>query len=166
MLIYAQQCNEPYAENDVISILPTLPTDLAKLNLRIKTLREKGLTHALKKATGGKKRQRNAEKSKNGDSLPTEAKDTITKSKPSSGDDEKSKLKVNGEKKETTDNGIKNSVTASLTRKVMEEQEERNKRRKLGQNENVKSLFNTSNNKPNVGNSADYMTRGFSIGKK
>ena len=73
---------------------------------------------------------------------------------------------MNGEKKEITDHGIKNSATASLTRKVMEEQEARNKRRKLGQNENVKSLFNTSNNKPSAGNSADYMTRGFSIGKK
>ncbi len=48
----------------------------------------------------------------------------------------------------------------------MAEQEERNKRRKLGQNENVKSLFNTSSNKPGAANSKDYMTRGFSIGKK
>lgn len=91
---------------------------------------------------------------------------TTTKSKPSSDEDNKAKLKTNGENKGTTDSGIKNSATASLTRKVMEEQEERNKRRKLGQNENVKSLFNTSSNKPSTGNSADYMTRGFSIGKK
>ncbi|KAF2633930.1 DUF602-domain-containing protein [Macroventuria anomochaeta] len=155
------QCNEPYAENDVIPILPILPTDLARLNLRIKTLREKGLTHALKKAPGSKKRKKNAEKDSNGG----EANGTTTKSKSSSDEDRKAKPKANGEN-ETTVNSIKNSATASLTRKVMEEQEERNKRRKLGQNENVKSLFNTTSSKPSTGNSADYMTRGFSIGKK
>ncbi|KAF9696984.1 hypothetical protein EKO04_004621 [Ascochyta lentis] len=160
------QCNEAYAENDVIPILPTVPTDLARLNLRIKTLREKGLTHALKKAPGSKKRKKNADKEANGDSVPTELNGTTTKLKSSSDEDKKSKAKVNGEKKSNTDNGIKNSATASLTRKVMEEQEERNKRRKLAQNEHVKSLFNTSSNKPSAGNSADYMTRGFSIGKK
>lgn len=157
------QCNEPYAENDVIPILPTVPTDLARLNLRIKTLREKGLTHALKKAPGSKKRKKDASKDTMNESTSAA---TNTKSKSSSDEDKKSKPKANSEKKETTDNGIKNSATASLTRKVMEEQEERNKRRKLGQNQNVKSLFNTSDNKPRAGNSADYMTRGFSIGKK
>lgn len=129
-------------------------------------MREKGLTHALKKAPGSKKRKKNADREANGDSAPTESNGAATKSKSSSDEDKKAKPKANGEKKETTDTGIKNSATASLTRKVMEEQEERNKRRKLGQNENVKSLFNTSSNKPSAGNSADYMTRGFSIGKK
>lgn len=141
------------------------------MNLRIKTLREKGLTHTLKKAPGSKKRKKNADKETNGVAVPADTSGTTTKSKPSS-DEDKPKPKANGEKKaikeprDTTDNGIKNSATASLTRKVMEEQEERNKRRKLGQNENVKSLFNTSSNAPSKGNSADYMTRGFSIGKK
>lgn len=53
-------CNEPYAENDVVPILPTAPTDIARLNLRLKTLREKGLTHALKKAPGSKKKRKHA----------------------------------------------------------------------------------------------------------
>lgn len=162
------QCNEPYAENDIIPILPTVPTDLARLNLRVKTLREKGLTHALKKAPGSKKRKKNAEKETNGSA---ETHDATTKSKSSSDEEQKAKSatngsKSNGERNGTPDSGLKNSATASLTRKVLEEQEERNKRRKLGQNENVKSLFNTSSNTPNKGNSADYMTRGFSIGKK
>jgi hypothetical protein len=157
------QCNEPYAENDVISILPTVPTDLARLNLRIKTLREKGLTHALKKAPGSKKRKKNADKETNGgaESNGTAA---AAKSKSSSDEDKKAKPKANGVT--ASESGLKNSATASLTRKVMEEQEERNKRRKLGQNAAVKSLFNTSSSKPSAGNSADYMTRGFSIGKK
>jgi hypothetical protein len=157
-------CNEPYAENDVIPILPTVPTDLARLNLRIRTLREKGLTHALKKAPGSKKRKKGADKETNGHGavgdLEANGK-SKTKSKSSSDEDKAAS-------KPAADNGtgIKNSVTASLTRKVLQEQEERNKRRKMGQNDNVKSLFNSSDNKPALGNSADYMTRGFSIGRK
>jgi hypothetical protein len=50
---------------------------------------------------------------------------------------------------------------------VLEEQEQLHKRRKMAQNDNVKSLFSKSEGKPVVGNnSRDYMTRGFSIGKK
>jgi hypothetical protein len=48
----------------------------------------------------------------------------------------------------------------------MKEQEERNKRRKMAENSNVKSLFNKSDHKPDLKKSADFMTRGFSIGKK
>lgn len=65
-----------------------------------------------------------------------------------------------------TNNGIKNASTASITQKVLQEQEQLNKRRKMAQNDNVKSLFSKSEAKPNAANSADYMTRGFSIGKK
>ncbi|KAF1947823.1 DUF602-domain-containing protein [Clathrospora elynae] len=152
-------CNEPYAENDVIPILPTAPTDLARLNLRIKTLKDKGFTHALKKAPGSKKKRKHADKEANG-----EAGENGATAKPSSSDEDKSHKKES--KDSTVSNGIKNSATASLTRKVLEEQDERNKRRKLAQNDNVNSLFNQSDHKPKAGNSADYMTRGFSIGRK
>jgi hypothetical protein len=132
-----------------------LPTDIARLNLRVKTLREKGLTHALKKAPGSKKRKKGAEKESNGE--PTTK---LT-------DGEKKKA-ANGDKhtNDTNGNGIKNASTASLTQKVMKEQEERNKRRKLAENDNVKSMFSKSETKPDLKRSADYMTRGFSIGKK
>ncbi|KAF2133326.1 hypothetical protein P153DRAFT_308023 [Dothidotthia symphoricarpi CBS 119687] len=140
-------CNEPYAENDIITILPTVPTDIARLNLRIKTLREKGLTHALKKAPGSKKRKDKDEASK------------------TSSEDKKAKKEASAPTT-SNGNGIKNSATASLTKKVLDEQEARNKRRKLAQNDNVKSLFHEKESKPSMGNSADYMTRGFSIGKK
>jgi hypothetical protein len=141
------QCNEPYAENDVIPLIPIIPTDIARLNLRIKTLREKGLTHALKKAPGSKKRKKGAD---------GEEKEKKTKLS----DEEKAK------KAQTTDNGIKNASTASLTQKVMREQEERNKRRKMAENDNVKSLFNKSDHRPDLKKSADFMTRGFSYGGK
>jgi hypothetical protein len=133
------------------------------LNLRVKTLREKGLTHALKKAPGSKKRKKGTEAEVNGSANGT--KGSGEDKKKSSGED-----KVRREKKvqpaAADGNGIKNASTASLTQKVMKEQEERNKRRKLAENDNVKSLFNKSDNRPDLKKSADYMTRGFSIGGK
>ncbi|KAH7139021.1 Rtf2 RING-finger-domain-containing protein [Dendryphion nanum] len=165
------QCNEPYAENDVIPILPTLPTDIARLSLRTKTLKEKGLTHALKKAPGSKKRKKNAvekeETNGNGtthsSSMPKpKEKDTSSEEEKRNKEKTKSAPSTNG----GASNGIKNASTASLTKKVLEEQDERNKRRKLEQNANVKSLFSSRDAGPRAGNSADYMTRGFSIGKR
>ncbi|KAJ4349965.1 Replication termination factor 2 [Didymosphaeria variabile] len=151
-------CNEAYAENDVIPILPTAPADIARLNIRIKTLKEKNLTHALKKAPGSKKRKKNAEVT-NGEALSGDAKAGTL--------EEDKKVETSSEKKKrNSDNGIKNASTAYLTKKVLEEQEERNKRRKLDQNDNVKSLFSKGNQKADLANSKDYMTRGFSIGGK
>ncbi|KAL1638025.1 Replication termination factor 2 [Diplodia intermedia] len=133
-----ERCNEPYAPNDVIPIIPTAEEDIARLQLRAKTLKEKGLTHSLKKV-GGKKR-------KNG------------------GDDKDGKA-TKKEKKEkkaaAAADGIKNSATASLTARVLAEQEERNKRRKIENNENLSSLFRKDQNKP--GKNSDFMTRGFNI---
>lgn len=131
------QCNEAYAENDVIPIVPTSEEDIARLQLRIKTLKEKGLTHSLKKA-GGKKRKKNAD----GEEKVAEAKD--------------------GEKKAKVD-GIKNTATASLTAKVLAEQEERNKRRKMENNDNLKSLFAPKEKKNPMGKNKDFFTRGFDI---
>ena len=156
------QCNEAYAGNDIIPILPTVDTDIARLSLRMKTLKEKGLTHALKKAPGSKKRKKNAEKETDGTTT-----GQTTNGKNHSSEEDKTKGKEKKEKKAAAaNNGIKNASTAFITKKVLEEQEERNKRRKLEQNDNVKSLFSQRSDAPSVGNSADYMTRGFSIGNK
>lgn len=166
LLLIQYQCNETYAGNDVIPILPIVPTDIARLSLRLKTLKERGLTHALKKAPGNKKRKKNADKEANGETTTEEA---ATKSKDSSASDDAKKENKKDKTKPiatTASNGIKNATTASLTKRVLEEQEERNKRRKLEQNDNVKSLFSKGNAKPSATNSADYMTRGFSIGAK
>lgn len=56
---------------------------------------------------------------------------------------------------------IKNEGTASLTAKVLAEQEDRNKRRKMAPNENLKTLFSSSNGV--AGKQSDFMTRGFTI---
>ncbi|KAF2280095.1 DUF602-domain-containing protein [Westerdykella ornata] len=177
------QCNTAYASNDIIPILPVEPTDIAHLTLRVQTLKEKGLTHALKKAPGSKKRKKHAEKeTANGESTSTPTEPTndsstngVSKDKPSSTstpstsstpkpDQQRNTPDPSSSTTTTNLSNIKNASTASLTRKVLQEQEERNKRRKLQQNDNVKSLFSSRSATPSQGNSRDYMTRGFSIG--
>ncbi|KAL9078560.1 MAG: hypothetical protein Q9157_002518 [Trypethelium eluteriae] len=61
------------------------------------------------------------------------------------------------------DVGIKNASTASLTAKVMEEQDLRNKRRKHEGNNNLKGLFSARDSTRSSGANSDFMTRGFSI---
>jgi Rtf2 RING-finger len=161
------QCNEPYAENDVIPILPTAPADIARLSLRMKTLKEKGLTHSLKKASGSKKRKKNAEKE-------ASAADTKQAEEAKTKDEHEENISDKPVRPQfepaaskstsgTVPTGIKNAATASLTAKVLEEQETRNKRRRVETNENLKSLFSSRDPKQPSGKSSDFMTRGFSI---
>ncbi|KAJ5127391.1 hypothetical protein N7448_008170 [Penicillium atrosanguineum] len=129
------QCNEPYTEDNIISILPTKVEDKERLMARGAKLAEQGLTHSLKKAPGSKKRKKHAADG-----------DEAKKSTPAS---------VNG-------NGIKNAATASLTARVLSEEKEKNKKRKMmGLSDNLDSLF-TKDSKDGK-KSGDFMTRGFSI---
>jgi Rtf2 RING-finger len=137
------QCNEPYVSTNVIPILPISETEVKQLESRIAALKESGLTHSLKKAPGSKKRKKNAD---------TEA-----------GTNENGTKVTDKSTKVATTAAIKNSSTASLTAKVLEEQEEHNKKRKLQKNENLNSLFSSGDQKPSLSKSSDYMTRGFSI---
>ncbi|KAF2431166.1 DUF602-domain-containing protein [Tothia fuscella] len=153
------QCGEAYAPNDVISIIPTSEVEIARLTLRMKTLKEKGLAHSLKKASGSKKRKKNAEaeilQETNGEEkVPELVKASTTKS-------------ANGTNPAANE-GIKNASTASLTAKVLAEQEKRNKKRKMAGNSNLSSLYSSRDQSKPIGKSSDFMTRGFSIpgGKK
>ncbi len=56
---------------------------------------------------------------------------------------------------------IQNVDTASLTAKVLAEEEEKNKRRKMAKNDNLKSLFSSKNGMDEK--HIDFMTRGYSI---
>ena len=56
-------CDESFAPNDVIPILPIREEDIARLQLRSKRLREMGLTHSLKKAAKEKKDKKRKKKS-------------------------------------------------------------------------------------------------------
>ncbi|KFY16107.1 hypothetical protein V492_01555 [Pseudogymnoascus sp. VKM F-4246] len=173
--VACMQCNEPYLSENIITILPTTKEDIGRLDERIKKLRDASLTHSLKKAPGTKKRKKHAE---------TEAKETIEKpneklnedngfksrdgvqSKIPSGtpDDVSSTLQLK-DGPSVSAGRIKNAATASLTAKVLDEQAERNKRRKLGLNDNLKSLFSNSGSGELKG-AGDFMTRGYSLPKK
>ncbi len=158
------ECNEPYTPENIITILPLAKEDVEKLAARAQKLKETGLTHSLKKAPGSKKRKKHAEK----DSEVAHVKEHGV-----NGSSEKSKSKLGEESNGTSkdhsahvSSGIKNNATASLTAKVLGEQEERNKRRKLGLNDNLKSLFSSSGYSAQTHKSGDFMTRGYSIPKK
>jgi hypothetical protein len=149
-------CESKYASNDVIPILPTAETDIARLSLRMKTLRENGLTHSLKKASGGKKRKKRDEAVE----APANGTHAVN------GSDSKNltprtSTPVNGANGKAEVSGINNSSTASLTAKVMQEQEVAKKRRM--ESENVRGLFSTRDPSKPHGKSGDFMTRGFSI---
>ncbi|TVY57963.1 Replication termination factor 2 [Lachnellula cervina] len=164
------ECNEPYTPENIITILPTAKEDVAKLAARATKLKEQGLTHSLKKAPGSKKRKKNAEAEAG------EKKSVANGGAALDGLSEKTKARlvekssgVSQSRSGTSTpvaNGIKNAATASLTAKVLEEQEERNKRRKLGQNENLKGLFSSGGYSAQAQKSGDFMTRGFSLPKQ
>ena len=117
-------------------------------------MKEQGLTHSLKKATGsGKKRKKDGE---------TETAD-VAPGQVSAANGHASKTIEVTERSSGTappKGGIKNAATASLTAKVLADEEEKAKRRKLGTNDNLKSLFSSGNS---IQKDGDFMTRGFSI---
>ncbi|PSK55744.1 Protein RTF2 [Elsinoe australis] len=135
-------CDTTFAENDVIPILPTAKEDIARLQLRIKTLKDQGLAHSLKKAGKDKKKKKR-------DREEDEAPELVEKN-------------GNGTKKANGENGgINNSGTRALTEKVMQEQEKRKKAKM--DNQNLKSLFSSRDQGKPLGKSSDFMTRGYDI---
>lgn len=151
------ECNEPYEADNVIPILPLAQDEIARLAARASKLRAAGLTHSLKKAPGGKKRKKHAEP----EAHPAEAGAETPKNR--SGQSTPVPQARNGT---VVSSGIKNAATASLTSKVLEEQEERNKRRKLELNDNLKALFSKSGHSVQERKGGDFMTRGYSIPKR
>jgi hypothetical protein len=145
------ECNEPYAADNVIPILPLAQEDISRLAARAAKLRAAGLTHSLKKAPGGKKRKKNAEAG----AAAAETQDAIPATQ----------ARTSGPPTVVSSSGIKNAATASLTSKVLEEQLERNKRRKLELNDNLKTLFSRPGS-AQVQKEGDFMTRGYSIPKR
>ncbi|KAL8755168.1 MAG: hypothetical protein Q9199_003843 [Rusavskia elegans] len=143
------ECNESYSTENVIPILPVSPADKDRLRDRLSKLQSEGLTHSLKKTPGSSKKRKQARPNKE-----TEAADRIDEvARPS--------LPSKEPRLETSSDAIRNEDTAALTAKVLAEQEDRNKRRKMAPNENLKGLFSSSNGM--AGKQSDFMTRGFSI---
>ncbi|KAF1812852.1 DUF602-domain-containing protein [Eremomyces bilateralis CBS 781.70] len=139
-------CNEPYAPNDIIPILPTDPLDLARLSLRVKILKERGLSHSLKKLPGSKKRKQAAAVAATAADSDSALKSSTSTTVP-----------------DTDITPIHNASTRALASKVLSEQDLANKRRKLQKNENLESLFSNRGEGANKANTKDFMTRGFSI---
>lgn len=146
------ECNEPFLPRDVVMILPVVEEDIQRMKDRMVKLTELGLTHSLKKVPGSKKSKKRKEQAEGENGEEKAEKKQKPADALSSGT-------------ATAASGIKNASTASLTAKVLKEQEEKNKRRKLGMNDNLNSLFSKGNDgsKPNGG---DFMTRGYSLPKK
>ncbi|KAK3303098.1 Rtf2 RING-finger-domain-containing protein [Chaetomium strumarium] len=124
------ECNEGFNPRDVIPVLPTQEADLASLTARISNLRAEGLTHSLKKEKKSGKKKRKVEETKGDEAVQSgESKgagqDNERKTKAPSKPDISSRM-----------SGINNAMAASLTAKVLAEQEERNKRRKLAASAN------------------------------
>ncbi|KAL1840253.1 hypothetical protein VTJ49DRAFT_3044 [Mycothermus thermophilus] len=116
------ECSEKFERRDIIPILPTDKAELDVLAARISDLRAKGLTHCLKKdKSNGKKdkKKRKAEEAERDGSANGKKTEGSTAKAPS-----KSEV-------ESRVSGIKNPMTASITARVLAEQEERNKRRRL-----------------------------------
>ena len=109
------ECSEPFQKGDIIPILPTEKSEIEKLAKRLEALKVQGLTHNLKKDKAAGKKKRKAEKAETGGNGTLEKAPSTTAKR-----DATSKT-----------SGINNAMTASLTAKVLAEQEERNKRRKL-----------------------------------
>jgi hypothetical protein len=155
------QCATAYEERDIIPILPSSEQDKAMVLKRIETLRSLGLSHSLKKASGNKKRKAN------GDTKPDVSADVPkSKEKTSNGnikaEAENGQLSapLSGSSISKASNGIKNTATASLTARVLEEEEARSKRRR--ENDNLSSLYTKKSDGKDRKNT-DFMTRGFSI---
>lgn len=111
------ECNEPFEDVNVIPILPATEAEMTKLAERIEKLHEQGLAHSLKKdKKGSKKKRKRADGDKNEAEVDGEAKgERVHKSA----------------KKDGRLNGINNPMASSLTAKVLAEQDELNRRRKL-----------------------------------
>lgn len=112
------ECSEPFQTGDIIPLLPTEKADLDRLTARVDELRAKGLTHTRKKDRSVCKKKRKAEEA-NGDGA-------------AKSQHPKEPRRENGVATKTPSKpGINNAMTASLTARVLAEQEERNKRRRL-----------------------------------
>ncbi len=110
------ECSEPFEEQNVIPLLPTEMSEVEKLKQRMEKLKASGLTHSLKRDRASGKKKRKAEGQETA---------VVNEPKP------RERRKTHDDTSSSGVAGINNAMTASLTAKVLAEQEERNKRRRL-----------------------------------
>ncbi|KAJ5683092.1 hypothetical protein N7462_006257 [Penicillium macrosclerotiorum] len=154
------QCNESYTEDNIINILPTKETDKERLITRGAKLAEQNLTHSLKKAPGSKKRKKHAAETST--DVPSGTAGTTGSAPAKTAEASNSRSNTSTPTPSASNNGIKNAATASLTARVLNEENEKKKRRKMmGMNDNLDSLF--TKDKKDSAKTGDFMTRGFTI---
>lgn len=112
------ECSEPFKSENVVLVLPNEEADVQKLVQRMDNLRAAGLTHGLKKDKSAGKKKRKAEE------VTRDNKNDTADERRATGDG----IKVAKKEKSS---GINNAMAASLTARVMAEQEELSKRRKM-----------------------------------
>ncbi|RDA82571.1 hypothetical protein CP532_1058 [Ophiocordyceps camponoti-leonardi (nom. inval.)] len=118
------ECEAGFDRDNVIAVLASAEKDMQRLERRMEDLRARGLSHSLKKEKSDKKNKKKQKKKKHGGEESMET---------ANADDDQAR---NGSKRprEETDSRIRdinNPMAASLTAKVLAEQDERHKRRKL-----------------------------------
>ncbi|OQO10709.1 hypothetical protein B0A48_04009 [Cryoendolithus antarcticus] len=149
-------CDGEYAAEDVVPILSTADADVTRLASRRQALKDRGLTHSLKKASGGEK----PKKRKKREASPEKGTQSAF-SKPDAPVESNKASSKTAQAKPVEHSRINNATTATLTAKVMQEQEVAKKRRL--DNKNVASLFSNRDGESHHGKSADFMTRGYSV---
>ncbi|TQV99018.1 DUF602 domain-containing protein [Cordyceps javanica] len=115
------ECSEPFERTDVITILPTAEKDIERLVERMDKLKSRGLCHSLKKDK--KKKRKGGEISQDDGELGNTGQVTS----------DKKKAKRKTETEDTRVSDINNPMTARLTARVLAEQDEKNKLRRLVQ---------------------------------
>ncbi|CCC09765.1 hypothetical protein SMACR_03321 [Sordaria macrospora] len=128
------ECSEPFNKSqDVIPILPTDKAEINRLAKRMEDLRAKGLTHSLKKDKSASKEKKNQDKNKSKNNK----KRTADEANGANGGDAEKEKETKKAKKSAGDSissrvsGINNPATAALTARVLADQDEAMKRRKL-----------------------------------
>lgn len=157
------QCGVAYERRDVVPILPSSEVDKGVVVKRIEKLRGMGLTHSLKKAPGSKKRKANGEVKQESNGVENSEKTEGSKEEKSKPTTERPATPQPRTSTPKPANGIKNAATASLTARVLEEEDARKKRRL--ESENISSLYSKSDSTKRQGD-GNFMTRGFSIPTK
>ncbi len=112
------ECSEPFERENIIAILPTTEKDIERLVKRMEDLKSKGLCHSMKKDKSEKKKKRKGGDVARGDGDKGEENGTINRNKKAKMDDARI-------------SGINNPLAASLTARVLAEQDEKNKLRHL-----------------------------------
>lgn len=112
------ECSEPFTRENIIVILPTADKDIDRLVKRMEDLKTQGLSHSLKKDKSEKKKKRKG--------LDNDKENGSTDAGGKADDGNKRAKREDGRT-----SGINNPMTASLTARVLAEQDERNKQRKL-----------------------------------